>query len=56
MPPSPTAEQKVQVSKLAARWGIGSILVLFIIGGVLLHFVDEDKGRAQLAYLSDYGS
>jgi UMF1 family MFS transporter len=56
MPPSPTAEQMVQVSKLAARWGIGSILVLFIIGGVLLHFVDEDKGRAQLAYLSDYRS
>jgi UMF1 family MFS transporter len=56
MPPSPTAEQMVQVSQLAARWGIGSILVLFIIGGVLLHFVDEDKGRAQLAYLSDYGS
>jgi UMF1 family MFS transporter len=56
MPPSPTAEQMVQVSQLAARWGIGSILVLFIIGGVLLHFVDEDKGKAQLAYLSDYRS
>jgi UMF1 family MFS transporter len=56
MPPSPTAEQMVQVSQLAARWGIGSILVLFIIGGVLLHFVDDDKGKAQLAYLSDYRS
>ncbi|MDY6837276.1 MAG: MFS transporter [Thermodesulfobacteriota bacterium] len=53
MPPAPTAEQMVQVGELAARWGIGSILVLFLIGGILLFFVDEDKAKAQLAYLSD---
>ncbi|MDY6952895.1 MAG: MFS transporter, partial [Thermodesulfobacteriota bacterium] len=56
MPPSPTLEQMVEVSQLAARWGIGSILVLFVIGGTLLFFVDEDKARAQLAYLSNHES
>jgi len=56
MPPSPTSEQMAQVGQLAARWGMGSILLLFVIGGVLLHYVDEDKARAQLAYLSDRDS
>ena len=44
MPPSPSAEQLNAVSQLAARWGIGSILILFIIGAVLFYFVDEEKG------------
>ena len=52
MPPSPTAEQMDAIGQLAARWGIGSILILFIIGAVLFYFVDEDKGRQQVAYLS----
>ncbi len=30
----------------AARWSIGSILILFIIGGTLLSRVDEARGRA----------
>ena len=53
MPPYPTSEQMVQVGQVAARWGIGSILLLFLIGGTLLFFVDEAKGKAQIAYLSD---
>jgi hypothetical protein len=32
---------------------MASILVLFLIGAVLLHFVDENKGRAEAAYLSE---
>ena len=52
MPPSPTAEQLIQVGQQASRWGIASILILFIIGAVLFYFVDEEKGRAQVKYLS----
>ena len=49
MPPSPTPEQFVHVSRLASRWGIASILLLFIIGGTLLFFVDEEKGKMAAA-------
>jgi len=52
IPPSPSPEQITAVSQLAARWGIGSILILFIIGAVLFYFVDEEKGREQVKYLS----
>jgi hypothetical protein len=31
----------------------GNILILFLIGAALLHFVDENKGRAEAAYLSE---
>ena len=51
MPPSPTPEQMTAIGQLASRWGIGSILILFIIGGILFYFVDEEKGRQQAAYL-----
>jgi len=52
IPPSPSPEQITAVSQLAARWGIGSILILFVIGAVLFYFVDEEKGREQVKYLS----
>jgi hypothetical protein len=32
---------------------MASILILFLIGAVLLYFVDEDKGRAEAAYLAE---
>ena len=47
MPPSPTPEQFVHVSRLASRWGIASILLLFIMGAILLFFVDEEKGKME---------
>ncbi len=47
MPPSPTPSQMVQVSREAARLGISSIVILFIIGAILLFFVDEEKGRQE---------
>ncbi len=53
MPPDPTLEQIVYAGQTASRWGIGSILLLFITGAVLFHFVDEDKGRAEIAILSE---
>jgi UMF1 family MFS transporter len=51
MPPSPTEEQIIAVGQLASRWGMASILLLFIIGGVLFYFVDEEKGKQQAALL-----
>jgi len=51
MPPYPTPEQMTYVTRLAARWGIASIILLFVIGGILLFFVDEEKGRMEAAYL-----
>ena len=52
MPPSPTEAQLIAVGRMASRWSIGSILLLFIIGAVLFYFVDEEKGREQAKYLS----
>ena len=52
MPPSPTLEQTIAVGQLASRWGIASILILFIIGGTLFYFVDEEKGRQQAQLLA----
>lgn len=52
LPPTPTPEQITHFSRLASRWSIGSIVLLFVIGGLLLYFVDENKGRAEAEYLS----
>jgi UMF1 family MFS transporter len=53
MPASPTPEQITAVGHLASRCSIASILILFLLGAVLLYFVDEKKGRAEAAYLSE---
>jgi UMF1 family MFS transporter len=53
MPPSPTPEQITAVGQLASRWGIGSLLILFITGAVLFYFVDEEKGKKQAKYLAE---
>ena len=53
MPPAPTPEQIVTVGQLASRWGIGSILILFLLGAILFYFVDEEKGKSEAAYLSE---
>jgi UMF1 family MFS transporter len=52
MPEAPTAQQLAEIGQLAARWGIASILVLFLLGAVLFYFVDERKGREEAAQLS----
>jgi UMF1 family MFS transporter len=52
MPPSPTPEQVIAVGQLASRWGIASILILFIVGAILFYFVDEEKGRQQAELLA----
>jgi len=48
MPPTPTPEQVIVVGRLASRFSIGSVLILFILGALLLYFVDEEKARADL--------
>jgi len=53
MPDSPTPEQIIAVGRLASRWGIGSILILFFVGAFLFHLVDEEKGRQEIQYLSE---
>ena len=52
MPPAPTPEQIQAVGQLASRWSMASLLVLFLAGGILFYFVDEEKGKEELAYLS----
>jgi UMF1 family MFS transporter len=51
MPPSPTEADLIRVGALAARWSMASVLLLFAAGAILLHFVDEEKGKAQAALL-----
>jgi UMF1 family MFS transporter len=51
LPPAPAPAQVIAVGQLASRWGIGSILILFIVGAILFYFVDEEKGREQAALL-----
>ncbi len=53
MPENPTEEIIKQVGQQASRISIGSVLILFILGGILLYFVDEEKGREAAALLSD---
>jgi UMF1 family MFS transporter len=53
MPDSPTPEQVLAVGRMASRWGIGSILILFFIGAFLFYFVDEEKGKQEIQYLSE---
>ena len=38
-------------ANFASRVGIGSVAILFVIGGILLYFVDEEKGRREAGYL-----
>lgn len=51
LPPSPTEQQLFEVGQTAARWGIGSIIILFVVGAVLFYFVDEERGREEAKFL-----
>ncbi len=53
MPPVPTPEQVVHIGQIASRCSIGSIIILFVIGLVLFHQIDEEKGRAEAILLSE---
>jgi Na+/H+ antiporter NhaC len=43
----------LSIEQLAARWSMGSIFILFIVGVVLFYFVDEGKGKEQAKYLAE---
>jgi len=51
MPPTPTPSQIQQVGQLASRLGIASVLLLFVAGGIIFYFVDEEKGREEAVLL-----
>ena len=40
-------------NSIASRSGIASISVFFIAGGILLYFVDEEKGKEEARFLSE---
>jgi UMF1 family MFS transporter len=54
MPPSPTTADLTHISQLASRWSIGSVAILFLVGGLLLYFVDENKGRAEADFFAKH--
>lgn len=39
-------------AETAARAGIAAVALLFVLGGALLYFVDEEKGRQEALYLT----
>jgi len=41
MPATPAAEQLARIGQTASRWGLASLVILFLIGGILFYFVDE---------------
>ncbi len=53
LPLATTPEQFTAITQIASRWGIGSIALLFIIGGILLYFVNEEKAQEELALFKD---
>jgi len=52
MPSNPTPEQLHAVGQAATRWGLASVLILFLAGGALFYFVDEKKGREEARLLA----
>ena len=47
MPATPTSEQLRHVGQLASRWGIGSILVFFVAGALLLFVSIKYDGKVK---------
>jgi len=52
MPESPSAEQILEVGQQASRLSIASVVILFVVGAILLFFVDEEKGKEKAKYLN----
>jgi uncharacterized membrane protein len=39
-------------SSIASRTSITSIALLFIVGGILFYFVDEERAKEEVKYLT----
>ncbi|RLC23988.1 MAG: hypothetical protein DRH56_07060, partial [Deltaproteobacteria bacterium] len=52
MPPGASPEQAARIGQTASRFSIGSLLVLFLAGAILFHFVDEEKARENIRELA----
>lgn len=46
LPSSPTPEEMIHAAHIASRWSIGSLSLLFAIGGILFFFVEEKSQDA----------
>lgn len=53
-PLASTPEQQEAISQIASRWGIGSVVILFVIGAILFKFVDEEEGKREAAYIEEH--
>jgi len=53
-PLATSPEQQVAISQIASRWGIGSVVLLFVIGAILFKFVDEEEGKREAAYIAEH--
>jgi len=53
-PLASTPEQVEAIGQIASRWGIGSVVLLFVVGAVLFKFVDEDEGKREAAYIEEH--
>jgi UMF1 family MFS transporter len=51
MPPDPSPAQAAAVAEAASRWGISTVIVLLVIGGLLFWLVDEQAARGEVARL-----
>jgi len=55
MPPLPTDGQLLEIGQIASRWSIGSLLVLFAAGWILLFLVDEERGMREAELFLEKG-
>lgn len=55
-PLASTPEQQLAIGQIASRWGIGSVVLLFVVGAILFKFVDEEEGKREAAYIEEHSS
>ncbi len=45
-----TPQEISQISQISSRWSIASVSLLFLLGGLMFYFVDEEKGRREIEH------
>ncbi|MBN2126047.1 MAG: MFS transporter [Deltaproteobacteria bacterium] len=55
LPETPTPEEAAWAGQLASRLSLVSVALLFVAGGIILYFVDEKKGKREVAVLTGAG-